>query len=142
MQFADPEKIESTDSLDNKDQAPKKSNKSVEELVSLVMKIAEDKKAENVLALHVGPMLGVCDYFILATADNDRLMKAIVDEIERKLRKNYGLKPLSSEGRRDSNWVLLDYIDFVVHVFNASSRNEYRLESLWGDAAVIKPDSE
>lgn len=137
MSLANSEKMESASSADNSS-----SQKTVEEIVQIVMKIASDKKADQVIALHVGPMLHVCDYFILATADNDRQMNAIVGEIERKLRKEYGLKPRSAEGRRDSSWVLLDYIDFVVHIFNAETRNEYRLESLWGDAAVIKAPDE
>lgn len=110
--------------------------------VNEVMEIAADKKADNIVALHVAPYLHVVDYFVLATASNDRQMNAIVDDIDKQLRKNHGLKPVSAEGRRDSNWVLLDYIDFVVHIFNAESRNEYRLESLWGNADVLKPPSE
>lgn len=115
--------------------------KHILEMVHEVMEVASEKKAENVIALHVAPYLHVVDYFVLATATNDRQMNAIVDDIQRQLRKKFGVKPVSLEGRRDSNWILLDYIDFVVHVFNADSRNEYRLESLWGNAEVLKPPS-
>lgn len=104
------------------------------------MDAADDKKAQEILALNVGPHLGVTDYFIVASGDSDRKVAAIADEIEKRLRDEFKLKPAGIEGRAEARWILLDYVDFVVHIFQPEVRNEYRLESLWGHAARLFPD--
>lgn len=104
----------------------------------IVMEAAFDKKAEDVIALHVGPLVSTADYFVIATGTNDRQVVAIVDEIEKRLRKDHGIKPLGIEGRAEGHWVLLDYADVVVHVFLPDVRNEYRLERLWGEAEKMR----
>lgn len=103
------------------------------------MDAALDKKAQDVVALKVGPFLHLTDYFVIASVDNPRQMKAVVDDVERKLRKEYSCKALSTEGFDNPNWALIDYGDFVVHIFDKSARDDYRLEGLWAEAEKIYP---
>lgn len=99
---------------------------------------AEDKLATDVVVLHVGPVVGLCEYFVLATGANDRQVKAIVDAVEERVAEEIGERPRSVEGADARRWVLLDYGDVVVHVFLAEEREYYRLERLYSDAAVIE----
>lgn len=98
---------------------------------------AADKKATDIVALEVRDLLVVTDYFVIATGQNDRQVKTIVDEVEERLRK-LGLKPIGREGEREGRWVLLDFGDLVVHVFMPEEREFYRLEKLWGDAPRLE----
>jgi ribosome-associated protein len=109
---------------------------SIEALVRLAAKAAADKKATDVLALDVAETLVVTDYFLIATGANDRQVHAIADSIEDALREA-GARPIGREGERELKWVLLDYGDFVVHVFQPDEREFYRLEKLWSDAARL-----
>ncbi|UDY35755.1 ribosome silencing factor [Dermatobacter hominis] len=99
---------------------------------------AEDKLATDVVILHVGPVVGVAEYFVLATAGNDRQVKAVVDAVEQRVAHDIGEKPRSVEGADARRWVLLDYGDVVVHVFLAEERDYYRLERLYADAPVVE----
>jgi ribosome-associated protein len=112
------------------------SNNDIEELVRLAAKAASEKKAEDVVAIRVGEILVVTDYFLIATGANDRQVKAIGDAVEDVLR-DAGVKPIGREGEPELKWLLLDYGDFVVHVFQPSERDFYRLERLWGDAPRV-----
>ncbi len=106
---------------------------SIEALVRIAAAAAAEKKATDVMALDVGQTIVVTDFFLIATGSNDRQVHAIADAIEDALREA-GAKPIGSEGEAELKWVLLDYGDFVVHVFQASEREFYRLEKLWSDA--------
>lgn len=97
---------------------------------------ASDKLATDVIALDVSEQLPLSDVFVLCTASNARQVHAIVDNIEDRLLE-LGEKPLRREGQRDSDWVLLDYADIVVHVQMEESRNYYRLERLWHDCPQV-----
>jgi ribosome-associated protein len=108
----------------------------IEELVRRAAHAASEKKAEDVVALRVGPMLVVTDYFLIATGANDRQVHAIGDAVEDVLRES-GVKPLGREGDGELKWLLLDYGDFVVHVFQPAEREFYRLDKLWGDAERV-----
>ena len=99
---------------------------------------AEDKLATDVVVLHVGPVVGLCEYFVLATGSNDRQVKAIVDAVEERVAAETGERPRSVEGADARRWVLLDYGDVVVHVFLAEEREYYRLERLYSDAEVLE----
>jgi ribosome-associated protein len=109
---------------------------SIEALVRIAAQAAAEKKATDVVALDVGQTLVVTDYFLIATGANDRQVHAIADEIEGVLREA-GMKPIGREGERELKWVLLDYGDFVIHVFQPQERDFYRLERLWGDSAKL-----
>ena len=82
-------------------------------------------------------MLSITDAFLLASAPNDRQVKSIVDEIEERLQKELGIKPVRREGDRDARWILLDYVDIVVHVQHSEERVFYALERLWKDCPEI-----
>jgi ribosome-associated protein len=105
----------------------------IETLVLAAARAAADKKASDIIALEVGPLLVVTDYFLLATGSNDRQVSAISNAVEGALR-DLGVKPIGREGERDLTWVLLDFGDFVIHVFQPAERDFYRLERLWADA--------
>jgi ribosome-associated protein len=102
---------------------------------------AADKLADDVRAFDVSEHLAITDIFVLASAANDRQVKSIVDEVERQLLA-LGAKPARREGDRDAHWVLLDYIDVVVHIFTTTARAFYRLETLWGDVPRLDVSGE
>jgi ribosome-associated protein len=105
----------------------------IEQLARSAAEAAADKKAIDVVALKVADLLIVTDYFVIATGANDRQVKVIADMIEERLREA-GVKPVGREGERENTWVLLDFGDLVVHVFQPEEREFYRLEKLWSDA--------
>ena len=97
---------------------------------------AADKLASDILLLDVSEQLVITDVFLLASAPNDRQVKAVVDEIEDRLRE-LGAKPVRREGAQEGRWVLLDFADIVVHVQHEEERVFYALERLWKDCPVI-----
>ncbi len=107
------------------------------ECALIAARAADGKKAADIMVQEVGDLIGVTDYFVIATAANNRQVEAIVDEIEEQLRIQARVKPLHREGTQDGTWSLLDYGGFVVHVFQPETREYYRLEALWNDAPVI-----
>jgi ribosome-associated protein len=106
------------------------------ELVEIAAVAAADKLATDIIAYDVSEQLVITDAFLLCSASNDRQVRAIVDEIEEKLRRA-GAKPVRREGEREGRWVLLDYIDVVIHVQHAEERVFYALERLWKDCPRI-----
>jgi len=106
------------------------------ELIVAAAEAAADKLADDILAFDVSDQLVITDAFLLCSAPNDRQVKAIVDAIEERLL-TYRAKPLRREGEREARWVLLDYVDVVVHVQHAEERVFYALERLWRDCPVI-----
>ena len=111
------------------------------ELVRTAARAASDKLATNIVAFDVSEQLAITDAFVLASAANDRQVKAIVDEVEDKLRE-IGAKPIRREGERDGRWVLIDYGEIVVHVQHEEERSFYALERLWRDCPLIAlPDT-
>ncbi len=106
------------------------------ELVEIAAAAAADKLASDIIAYDVSEQLVITDAFLLCSAANDRQVRAIVDEIEERLRKA-GARPARREGEREARWVLLDYIDVVIHVLHAEERAYYSLERLWKDCPVI-----
>jgi ribosome-associated protein len=99
---------------------------------------AGDKGAEEVVILEVGDVLVVADEFVVASAANDRQVKAIVDEVERRVADAGLSKPFRIEGRDERRWVLLDYGDVIVHVFLQEARDFYELERLWADVPRLE----
>jgi ribosome-associated protein len=106
------------------------------ELTAIAAQAAYDKKAEQVLAFDVSEQLAITDVFLLASATNEPAVKAIVDEVEEKLRE-VGSKPIRREGHKEGRWVLLDYGEIVVHVQHEEERSFYALERLWSDCPTI-----
>lgn len=96
-----------------------------------------DKKATDVRVLELGELLGITDFFVIASAGNERQLATVVDEIERRLKVDLGRAPRRREGTKDTGWMLLDYGEIVVHVFSVEQRDYYGLERLWSDAPTI-----
>lgn len=103
-----------------------------------IARIADDKKADEVLVLHVGEVLGITEYFVLSGASNPRLVGAIADEVTSQMRERYGRSPIRTEGIREQMWVLVDYGDVVVHVFAEETRRFYEIERLYKDVPKIE----
>src|SRR6201991_3179312 len=102
---------------------------------------AEDKKAEEIRILALDPSeSGLADYFLICNGTNDRQNLAISDEIELRLKREFGIYPNSVEGRRQAEWVLMDYVDFIVHVFSPEKRAFYGLERLRKSATTLSID--
>ena len=102
--------------------------------VSGAVKAALDRKAADVVVLDLRNAGGFTDYFVICTGANPRQIQAIADAVEDTLRTSYGERPALVEGVEKSEWVLLDYFNFVVHVFSRECRSFYGLERLWGSA--------
>jgi ribosome-associated protein len=107
------------------------------ELAVAAAEAASDKLADDILAFDVGDMLVITDVFVLCSAPNDRQVKAIVDAVEERLR-GLGAKPVRREGEREARWVLLDYVDVIVHVQLAEERLYYSLERIWKDCPSVE----
>lgn len=110
---------------------------SIESRVRIATAAALDKKATDVDVLAVGELTSIADYFILCSASNERQAQAIADNILDRLKEELGVKPLLIEGTTPGRWVLLDFGDFVVHIFTEDMRRFYGLERLWGDAPNV-----
>ena len=103
----------------------------------LAAEAAADKKAEDIIAIEVAEMIVVTDYFVICTAANDIQARAIANEVEDRLREA-GLRTIGREGEADGRWVLIDFADLVLHVFQPEERDFYRLEKLWSEAPVLE----
>lgn len=101
--------------------------------VQRAARLTLERKAHDVVVLDLRGISSATDYFLLATGTSDTQVRSISDHVARKLR-GEGTRPAHTEGVREARWVLIDYIDFVVHVFHPDVRSFYQLETLWGDA--------
>ena len=109
-------------------------------LVQAAAAVCEDKKGQDTRILELDPIdSGLSDYFLVTSASNDRQAVAIADEIELRLKREFGVYANSVEGRRKGEWILLDYVDFVVHVFLAERRAFYDIERLRKSARPVTP---
>ncbi len=105
-------------------------------MAKVAVAAAQDKVATDVTVIDVSEQLVITDLFVIASADNERQVNAVTDEIEDKMREA-GYKPVRREGTREGRWALLDYVDIVVHVQHADARANYALDRLWQDCPVI-----
>ena len=103
--------------------------------------LAEGKGAEDVIALDVRGLVGYTDFLVICTARNERQARAIRDEVHLRM-KDEGRLPARVEGEREAEWLLVDYLDAVLHVFTPAARERYRLENLWGEAERVDLASE
>jgi ribosome-associated protein len=103
----------------------------------LAASAASSKKAIDPVVLEVGDVLAITDYFVITSGSNSRQVRTIAEEVERQISEAGGPKPLRTEGLDDLRWVLLDYGDFVVHVFLDEARHYYELERLWSDVPRV-----
>ncbi len=103
-------------------------------LAELIAGYAADVKAIDLVELDLRDVLGYTDYFVICSGNTDRQTKAIHDRVHQGLKNEHGLLPRRVEGLSESRWILMDYLDVVVHVFTPDAREFYRLEQLWGEA--------
>jgi ribosome-associated protein len=108
-------------------------------LATVAARAASEKNARDVVVLDVGELIAITDRFVIASGSTERQVRTIAEEVERALR-HEGLKPVRREGQREGRWVLLDYVDVVVHVFRHEEREYYGLERLWADAPRLSWD--
>jgi ribosome-associated protein len=105
----------------------------------VVIRGLQEVKAQNIVRMDMRAVNGaICDYFIIATATSDRHAQALADSVEEFMKNKTGSRPLCVEGYQIGEWILLDFVDIVVHIFLEEKRMFYRLESLWGDAGFEK----
>jgi len=104
-----------------------------------VCEAIEDKKGDDVTILDVSKISTFADFFVICNGHNNKQNQAICDEITTKLKKEARLSPRQIEGYHHADWILIDYLDFVIHIFSVKAREFYRLESLWSDAVEVKP---
>ena len=107
-----------------------------EDLARRIAAVVDSKLGEDIAILDMRNLVGYTDFLVLATARNERLAKAIHDDVYHQLKRE-GLLPARAEGVQEARWVLLDYLDCVLHVFVPEAREHYRLEQLWGEAPRI-----
>ena len=116
-----------------------------EEIRNAALKAAQyalEKKALEVHLLDLTQITSMTDYFVVATGDSDRQVKAIAENVIAEMRDTEGVSPWRSEGWDSLNWVLIDFVDFVVHVFQSEARRYYNIERLWADAPTIEVKDE
>lgn len=108
------------------------------ELARAAAREAEDNRGQNVVVLDMRDQTSIFDFFVLATGTSNRQLRAISDGIDDVLQKQFGHQRLSREGYEDSHWILLDYGSIVVHLFDETTRDYYRLEDLWAGATPVE----
>jgi ribosome silencing factor RsfS/YbeB/iojap len=104
------------------------------DLARMIAAIVDDKLGEDVVALDVSSLVGYTDVLLVVTARNERQAKAIHDEVRERMKREHDRLPAAVEGETEARWVLMDYLDCVLHVFVPELRERYRLEVLWGEA--------
>ena len=106
-------------------------------MVEAIAEAAADKKAAEIVILDMREVVSYTDYFLICTGRSERQTKAIADGIRRKIKEQEGIPPLRAEGEARGDWVLLDYLSIVVHIFTPDARDFYRLEVLWKEAPRV-----
>lgn len=109
-----------------------------EQLIAEVARLAEEKKAHDVVELDLRGVIGYTDWFLVCTGNTARQTKAIHDAIHENLKRDHELLPRRVEGLPAGDWILMDYLDVVVHIFTPATREFYRLEQLWGEAPATR----
>ena len=105
-----------------------------EQTAAAVAEYASDRKALEIVQLDLREVIGYTDYFVICTGRTDRQTKAIHDSIHEGMKSQHGILPRRVEGLPQARWILIDYLDVIVHVFTPETRAYYRLEQLWGEA--------
>jgi ribosome-associated protein len=103
-------------------------------LADRIAEIASDKKASDIRVIDLRGIVSYTDFFVIASGNSERQTKAIHDSVREELKREHGLLPRRTEGNREARWILLDYLDTVLHIFTPDARDYYRLEQLWGEA--------
>ena len=115
-------------------------NMTVEQMAKVVYDAIDDKLGQDISIINIGKVSSLCDYFVIATASSTRQVKAIADNVQDVLTEE-GIEPRAKEGYETQTWILLDYGNVMVHVFNEETRGFYNLEKLWKDAQYVDVDT-
>jgi ribosome-associated protein len=124
-------------SASQKTTAPKRT-KANEALIQTITRSLSDKKGENIVTLDLRKVTTLADHFILCTGLSENHIKTLADEVTDKCREEVGEKPWRKEGLDTRRWVVLDFVDVVVHIFREETRNFYGIERMWGDAVITR----
>ena len=108
-------------------------------MLKLIYQALEDKKGEDIVMIDISQVSVLADYFVICSAGNDSQIQALVDNVDEKMHEN-GYQIRQQEGRNSGTWVLLDYGDVIVHIFERENRSFYNLERIWNDGRRILPD--
>jgi ribosome-associated protein len=120
-----------------------KKAKSSDLLTEIIIKGIQDKKGKNIVSLNLKEIShAVSDYFIICHGTSNIQVQAIAESVEDEVRNAVGLKPWHREGIQNAEWILLDYVDVVVHIFQENTRNFFQIENLWADAETINVASD
>lgn len=111
----------------------------VESILAKIYDAIDDKIGQDIVILNIGKVSSLCDYFVIATGSSSRQVKAIADSVEDEMT-NIDIEPRGKEGITSQSWVLLDYGDIMVHIFDEENRGFYNLEKLWKDAPYVERD--
>lgn len=107
-------------------------------LAQLCRELADNKKAENIVILDLRKLPGITDFMVICSGTSDPHLRAIEDEISIKLRDNHELRPRAIDGTRNSGWIVMDFVDVLVHIMKPDMRERYDLEALWNDAPRLR----
>jgi ribosome-associated protein len=107
-------------------------------LAMLCRGFADDRKAENIVILDLRKLGGIADFMVVCSGSSEPHLRAIEDEIDNKLRRDHGIQPRAIDGTRQSGWIVLDYVDVLVHVMKPDVREHYDLEGLWNDVPRVR----
>lgn len=108
-------------------------------MLKLIYQVLEDKKGEDIVMIDISQVSVLADYFVICSAGNDSQIQALVDNVDEKMHEN-GYQIRQQEGRNSGTWVLLDYGDVIVHIFERENRSFYNLERIWNDGRRILPE--
>lgn len=112
--------------------------KDSKQLIGLILEGIENVKGENISVLDLTEIdTSIADYFIIASADSNTQVQAIANAVEKNVRNNSKERPIHVEGKENAKWILLDYVDVLVHIFQTDVREYYDIESLWNDAKIV-----
>ncbi|MCF8296553.1 MAG: ribosome silencing factor [Saprospiraceae bacterium] len=118
-----------------------KNKNETSQLLEVIINSIQEKKADEIVSLYLENIPNsICSYFVICQAKSSTQVNAIADSVLEMVKKETGLSPINKEGFENSEWILIDYFDIVVHVFQENSRNFYQLEKLWADAEIKKYD--
>lgn len=108
-----------------------------QDLARHTVDVLSDMKGEDIVLMDLREITHITDYFVICTANSDRQIKAMTEKVALSVREEFGIKPARIEGKAESGWLLIDYLDFVVHVFSDTQRRYYDLEEFWKEAKVL-----
>ena len=108
------------------------------EVLKKIRQCIENKKGDKITIINVSEVSSFTDFFIVCQGYNSRQNQAICDELREKLKKEDDIRPAHVEGYQTADWILLDYLDFIVHIFNEKSRDFYKIERLWNDGKIVE----